>query len=111
MVDHPRVTQVNALAEELLAEARRQPARRAARTLSNGVAQRATLIAMADGAELAEHDAPTAATLQVITGRVRLHTREEEWLLDAGHLAVVPHQRHGLTARADSVVLLTVALR
>jgi quercetin dioxygenase-like cupin family protein len=111
MTDHPRVTQVDTLAEELLAEARRNHARRAARTLVNGVAQRATLIAMAQDAEMSEHGAPTAATLHVLTGQVRLHTHDQEWLLDRGNLANLPPQRHGLRALADSVILLTVALR
>lgn len=111
MTEHPRVTQLSALAAELIEEANRNHSRRAARTLVNGVAQRATLIALAQHAELSEHDAPTAATLHVLIGQVRLHTHGEEWVLDAGHLAAVPPQRQGLAALSDSVVLLTVALR
>lgn len=111
MQEHPRVTQVQTLSAELLEQARASHARRAARTLVNGVAQRATLIALTQNAEMSEHDAPTAATLHVITGQVRLRTHDEEWVLDAGHLANLPRQRHGLHALADSVVLLTVALR
>lgn len=111
MNDHPRVTQVETLAAELLEDARRNQARRAARTLVNGMAQRATLIALAQDAEMAEHGSPTAGTLQVLEGQVRLHTHDEEWLLDKGNLANLPPQRHGLRALADSVVLLTVALR
>lgn len=111
MAEHPRVTQLNTLSTQLLEEARGSHARRSARTLVNGVAQRATLIALAQNAELSEHDAPTAATLHVITGQVRLRTHDQEWVLDAGQLANLPHQRHGLHALADSVVLLTVALR
>jgi quercetin dioxygenase-like cupin family protein len=111
MTDHPEVSQVDAVAAELLEEAKGHDARRAARTLVTGLAQRATLIAMLEGVDLAEHDAPPAATLQVITGRVRLHTRGREWVLEQGQLAAVPRQRHGLTAMSDAVVLLTVALR
>lgn len=111
MTEHPEVSQVNAVAAELLEEAKGHDARRAARTLVTGAAQRATLIAMLEGAELAEHGAPPAATLQVVTGQVRLHTRGREWVLAPGHLVAVPPQRHGLTAVSDAVVLLTVALR
>ncbi|MCT2584591.1 hypothetical protein [Actinophytocola gossypii] len=111
MTDHPEVVQLGALAATLLDEAKRRDARRTARTLVSGRAQRATLIAMAEGAELAEHDAPPAATLQVVTGRVRLHTRARERVLDSGELTAIPPQRHGLTALTDAVVLLTVALR
>lgn len=108
---HPGVTQIEDVSVELLGEARAHEARRTARTLISGPAQRATLIAMAEGAELAEHDAPLAATLQVVAGRVRLHTQDRDWVLDGGHLALIPPERHGLTALTDAVVLLTVALR
>lgn len=111
MTDHPEVTQVDVLAAELLAEARRHDSRRTARTLVTGTSQRATLIALAEGAELAEHDSPPAATLHVITGRVSLRTADRERALDAGQLVAVPSQRHGLVALSDAVVLLTVALR
>ncbi|MDU0289872.1 hypothetical protein [Saccharothrix longispora] len=111
MTDHPDVAQVHALAAELLDEARGHHSHRAARTLVTGTSLRATLIALTDGAELAEHDAPPAATLQVLSGRVELHTHDHRRALDAGDLAPIPPARHGLTALADSVVLLTVALR
>jgi quercetin dioxygenase-like cupin family protein len=111
MTDHPAVTQVETLATELLHQAREHHSHRAARTLVTGTALRATLIALAEGAEVAEHDAPTAATLQVLTGRVRLHTRNQEWTLDGGQLATLPPERHGLQALTDAAVLLTVALR
>ncbi|GAA3863085.1 cupin domain-containing protein [Saccharothrix violaceirubra] len=111
MNNHTTVTAVDALAPELLAEARQHASHRAARTLVSGTSQRATLIALTQGAELAEHDSPPAATLHVITGTVRLHTHDTEWTLDSGHLAVIPPQRHGLAALTDAVVLLTVALR
>jgi quercetin dioxygenase-like cupin family protein len=111
MTDHPEVSQVDVVGAELLVDARGHDTRRAARTLVTGLAQRATLIAMAEGADLAEHDAPPAATLQVISGQVRLHTRDRDWVLGPHQLAAVPRQRHGLTAITDAVVLLTVALR
>ncbi|MGX7826276.1 cupin domain-containing protein [Actinokineospora sp. 24-640] len=111
MTSHPEITQVDVLATELLHLAGEHPSRRTARTLVTGTSQRATLIALAEGAELAEHDAPSAATLYVVTGRVRLHTKDNEWLLGSGQLAAVPPQRHALTALTDSAVLLTVALR
>lgn len=111
MTPHPAVAQLDELASGLLEEARRQRTRRSARTLVTGSALRVTLIGLAEGAELAEHDAPTAATLQVLAGRVRVHTQSSEWVLDPGRLLTLPRQRHGVTAVSDSVVLLTVALR
>ncbi len=111
MTPHPAVAQLDELASGVLEEALRQRAHRSARTLVTGSALRVTLIGLGEGAELAEHDAPTAATLQVLTGRVRVHTQGAEWVLDQGKLLNLPHQRHGLTAVSDAVVLLTVALR
>jgi quercetin dioxygenase-like cupin family protein len=111
MTGHPAVTRLGTVADELLGQARTSPAQRTAKTLVTGNSLRATLIALAEGAELAEHDAPPAATLQVVTGQVRLHTSDHEQVLETGQLASIPPQRHGLTALTDAVVLLTVALR
>jgi quercetin dioxygenase-like cupin family protein len=111
MTDHPVVTEIHPVATELLQHAGEHHSRRAARTLVTGTSLRVTLIALVEGAELAEHDAPTAATLQVLTGRVRLHTNSREWTLDGGQLATIPPERHGLHAITDATVLLTVALR
>ncbi len=110
MNDHPEVTRLDVLATELLQQAREHQSRRAARTLVTGVGQRATLIALAGGADLAKHDAPPAATLQVLTGQVQLHTHDRTWDLDGGDLLAIPPERHGLTALTDCAVLLTVAL-
>ncbi|ASR36131.1 hypothetical protein BAY61_15205 [Prauserella marina] len=105
------IISINALAAELLEEAREHHSSRAARTIVSGTSQRATVIAMAEGAELSEHEAPPAATLHVIVGRVKLHTAQREWRLTADDLVPIPPERHGLRATTDSAVLLTVALR
>ena len=47
------------LAEELLESARSHHSHRAARTIHSSASLRATVIALAAGAELAEHEAPT----------------------------------------------------
>jgi quercetin dioxygenase-like cupin family protein len=71
---------------------------------------RATVIALASGAELAEHESPPAATLQMISGEARLHTAGQAWLLHDGEVVAIPPERHALSAITDAVVLLTVAL-
>lgn len=111
MTEQLTVVRIDDLAGDLLREAQRQHSRRAAKTLATGTSLRATLIALAEGAELGEHDSPAGATLHALTGRVRLHTRGAQWELDAGQIIPTPPQRHGLTAVTDAVVLLTVALR
>jgi len=105
------VVSLGGLGAELLEQARDHHARRAARTVASGTSMRATVIALAEGAQVAEHDAPAAATLQILTGQIRLHTDDREWVLREGELFQLPPQRHGLDAMADSAVLLTVALR
>ncbi|NKQ56230.1 hypothetical protein HFP15_25460 [Amycolatopsis sp. K13G38] len=109
--EHHAVVSLGGLAAELLEQARDHHSRRGARTIASGTSMRATVIALAEGAQVAEHDAPAAATLQVLTGQVRLHTEDREWVLGTGELVPLPPQRHGLTALADCAVLLTVALR
>ncbi|MBB3661364.1 MULTISPECIES: cupin domain-containing protein [Prauserella salsuginis group] len=104
-------TPLTDLAHELLGTAREHDSRRAARTIASGPSQRATVIALAEGAQLGKHDAPPAATLQVLVGRARLHTADREWSVEAGDLLPVPPERHSLDALTDTVVLLTVALR
>ncbi|MDQ2758528.1 MAG: hypothetical protein M3Y71_18555 [Actinomycetota bacterium] len=105
------VEQLPRLAVQLLEQARAHPSQRAARTIHSGSSLRATVIALVSGTELAEHEAPPAATLQVLQGQVRLHWQEGERILDDGEITDIPPARHALLARTDAVVLLTVALQ
>lgn len=100
-----------AVADELWASARTQPAGRAARTVVATTSQRVTVIALVDGAELSEHQPPTSATLQVLSGSLRLHSTGEIRDVAAGQLVAIPPQRHRVTATSDTVFVLTVALR
>lgn len=72
---------------------------------------RQTLIALVSGEALEEHDSPGEATVQVLSGRVRLIAGEHLWEGAVGDLLVIPDERHALEAMEDSSVLLTVALR
>jgi quercetin dioxygenase-like cupin family protein len=94
----------------LLEQARTHHSHRAARTVLAGATLRATAMALAAGADLAEHDPPPAATLQVLSGTVRLHAGERSWSLSAGQVMAIPPERHGVHADTDAVFLLTVAL-
>ena len=104
------VVQLGDLADELLALARDHHSRRAARTVMSAASMRATVIALAADAELAEHEAPPAATLQVMRGKGELAAGEQRWTLAAGDIITIPQQWHSLLATTDAVVLLTVAL-
>jgi quercetin dioxygenase-like cupin family protein len=98
------------LAGRLLVRAGEHHSRRAASTVLSGTSMRATVIALLAGAELAEHEAPPAATLQVLTGEVDLSAGDDRRPVAAGELIAIPRRRHSLLARTDAVVLLTVAL-
>lgn len=109
--DDQPIVDLQAAAAELLGTARASKAGRAARTLTPGAgaALKQALLALVDGQRLADHDSPTAATLQVLVGAVRLTGGGEDIDLRAGEHAPIPPVRHGLQALGDAVVLLSVA--
>jgi quercetin dioxygenase-like cupin family protein len=107
-LDH---TDLDQLAGELLERAARSSARRAAESLHHpGEELRQTVLALLAGAELAEHEAPGAASLQVLRGRARLVVGDDRIDLGPHQLAPIPPRRHSLHAVEDAVVLLSVAL-
>jgi quercetin dioxygenase-like cupin family protein len=96
------------LAEQHMARARRAEHGRSAHLFLHDGPLRQSVIALTGGAELEEHTAPPAASLQVLRGRVRLTSREGgDAELRAGQVMNVPQGRHALQALQDSVVLLT----
>ncbi|MDR3661388.1 MAG: cupin domain-containing protein [Mycobacterium sp.] len=101
---------LTALARQHLDIARDGNGGRSAHTIYGGHEHslRQTLIALADGSELAEHESPGEATLQVLQGRVQLVGEQATWDGMTGDHLIVPPTRHSLKALADSVVLLTV---
>ncbi len=98
------------MARQHLELARRVKSGRSADTVHGGSAHalRQTILALLEGHELSDHESPGEATLQVLSGRVRLTAPGGDAEVDAGELIVIPDQRHGLLAVEDSVVLLTV---
>lgn len=95
------------LADEHLDAAREARHGRSAELLLNDGPLRQSLIALAADFELDEHEAPTAGALLVLRGRVRLTARSGDLELGEQQFAVIPHERHGLTALDDAVVVLT----
>jgi len=106
----PDVTDLGAVAAELVADLPRQSSGRTARTVVTGPAMRAVVMAIAAGGGLAEHDAPPAATLHCLLGEVTLRSGDDEWSLRAGQLVPIPAARHSVEAHTDAAVLLTVSL-
>jgi len=93
-----------------LSEAQKSHSGRAAHTIHGGHEHelRQTVLALLAGHELAEHDSPGEATLQVLQGHVRLTAGGDAWDGRAGDYVAIPRERHALHAVEDSVVMLTV---
>jgi len=100
---------LTALADEQIAAARTSSAGRSVHTIygGRGKRMRQMVVALLAGRTLGGHDNPGEATLQVLTGRVRLDAGDDSWPAGAGDLLVVPQMRHDLAAIEDSVVLLS----
>ena len=114
-VDRGAVQKVSleALGRQLWRTAAGNGSGRAADTVHGGheKALRQTLVALAAGQALAEHENPGEATVLVLEGRVRLVAGQDCWEGRRGDLLVVPPARHRLDAVTDATVLLTVVKR
>jgi quercetin dioxygenase-like cupin family protein len=111
--EHPEgAFDLRAGAEQLLGQAHEVAAGRAARSLTPGAGAllTQTLLALRGGERLDEHQAPSPATLQVLTGEVVLVAGGSERTVAEHHWATIPTELHELRATTDAVVLLTVAV-
>lgn len=104
------VTDLSALADRLQAEAADHPRGRAAQLVVSGDRMRVTMMAMRAGEALGEHEAPPAATLQVLRGQATLHADGEAIEVNQGELSAIPPARHDLVAVTDMVAVLTASL-
>lgn len=69
---------------------------------------RQTVIALTSGSRLSDHNAPPAATIQVLRGTIEVTTDSgSDARLTQGQLGQLTKERHGVLALEDSVFLLT----
>ncbi|WP_245908957.1 cupin [Mycobacterium neglectum] len=101
------------IGDEQVAVATAARAGRAAHTIYGGRehALRQTILALAKGHGLDDHESPGEATLLVLRGRIRLATATANVEGVTGDYLVIPDERHNVAALADSVLLLTVVAR
>lgn len=106
-----RKLSLDAVAREQMRHAKENGSGRAAKTVYGGHEHvlRQSVIALADGAVLADHLSPGEATIYVLSGRVRLMSGKDHWDCRVGDLLDVPENRQSVLALEPSVVLLTVA--
>lgn len=104
---------LQAKARELGEKASASKSGRAADTVFGGHEKRLrqTVIALREGAKLAEHESPGEATLLVISGRLRLIAGETSWSGREWDFLVIPNTSHSVEAETDTVFVLTVAMR
>src|SRR5690242_13936154 len=102
---------LQALARTQLELAAAASSGRSAQTVYGGHEQvlRQTLIAMTAGTSLSEHENPGAATVHVLSARVRLAAGNAARGGAGGAPFVTPPAGHALHAVENAVVLLTVA--
>lgn len=94
------------LMEHHLAIARVDEHGRSAERVLRDDVLRQSILALRKGAKLAEHDSPHAASVHMLTGRIRI-TATDPVEIAAGQLHCLTHERHGVLALEDSVFIFT----
>jgi len=102
------VANLEALTADHLQAARADVHGRSAELIVRDGVLRQSVIALRSGAELAEHNSPDAASIQILTGRVVITSQGDRDLeLTAGQLTALTHHRHAVRALEDAAFLLT----
>lgn len=99
---------LNTVADDILQTALQSEHGRHAELLVLDGHLRQSVIALTSGSRLSEHNAPSAATIQVLRGAIEVTTDSgSDARLAQGQLDQLTKERHGVLALEDSVFLLT----
>lgn len=99
---------VNLLAATHLERARADERGRSAELVAHDGVLRQTILALTSGTRLPTHNSPPAASIHVLSGRIRIEVDGDvQGVFGAGELWVLTHQRHAVLALEDAVFLLT----
>lgn len=101
-----------AVAQELRSEPSYQRDGHIARTLVRTPDQRVVLIVLEGGRRMSQHQAEATASIQTISGNIRLQLPDRPVDLAAGELLVLGHGlEHDVEAQDESAFLLTLGWR
>lgn len=96
------------LVETHLSTARTDERGRSAEMIAHDGPLRQTVIALRKDTRLPAHNSPPAASLQVLTGRVRVELDTDmQGEFGEGELWILTHERHSVLALEDCAFLLT----
>lgn len=98
---------IAALTEEYVEAASSSPHGRSAELVLQDGPLRQSVLGLAEGAELAEHDAPPAASVLVLKGSIEIVSASGTIALETGMITEVPRERHSVRAVVASAFLLT----
>ena len=103
---------LTALARQQLKMAQTATSGRSSHTVYGGHQRklRQTVVGLAAGESLAEHDLSGESTVLVLSGQLKLVSGEKSWKGSTGDLLVIPDARHSVEAVEDVAFLLTVAI-
>ncbi|MGB7363215.1 MAG: cupin domain-containing protein [Rhodococcus sp. (in: high G+C Gram-positive bacteria)] len=103
---------LTALARQQLKLAKTASSGRSSHTVYGGHRRslRQTVVGLAAGHSLAEHDLSGESTVLVLSGQLQLVSGDESWKGSTGDLLVIPDARHSVEAVEDVAFLLTVAM-
>lgn len=107
--DHGVTFDLESMARELRSEDTYVREGQAARTLIRSSDLRVVLVALASGRTISEHQVKVTASVQTLSGRIRLQLPEGSVELSAGQLLVLgAGLAHDVHAETDSTFLLTL---